>query len=135
MKRTALLAATAAFLLLTAPCGANAQGVPPGGGPDAGARPQQAPPDPQAEANRKAEQELEFKNRKAEMEMRITHQMEQLEKSKSCVAAAATMDDLHKCMPMGRGGMMGMGMRGGMMGGPGGGMGDGQQPPPGGAIK
>ena len=131
MKRPVLLAATAALMLLTAPCSTNAQGGPPGGPGQGGASPQQT--DPQVEANRKAEQDLALKNRKAEMELRIAHQMDELEKSKSCIAAAATMEDLRKCTPMRtRGGMTGMGMmgaRGGqMMGGPGGGM----QPPPGG---
>ena len=145
MKRYALLTVTAVALIMVAPAISFSQGNfggPPGGGnggPGAGGPPQ-GQQNPQAEADRKAEQELELKNRKSEMLLKISHHMAELEKAKTCVEGATTHEALRSCMPRGGGpggGMQG-GPGGGMQGGPGGGMmggpGGGMQGGPGGGM-
>lgn len=72
----------------------------------------QAEQDPQAIANRKAEEELELKNRKSEMLLRIKNKMDEMQKSQACIEAAATREALHSCRPS-KGG--GEGMPGGGM--------------------
>ena len=131
MNRSARLLAVTIFAAMLTASSAYAE-MPPqqqGQGPGAGQQ------DPQAEASRKAEEELVLKDRKAEMLLRLNDHLARIQKAQACVEAATTLEALHGCAPGGgpggegmRGGQGGMqqggGPRGGMQGGPGGQRGD-----------
>ena len=164
MTKLKLLAATAIVSLFMMSHAAMANEAPqgaPDGGPEGGMmKPPMQQQDPDMANARKEEQELFFKNRKEEMTLHLDNMIEMMQKKKSCVQSANSMQDLSKCgpgngmMPMGgmnggqgsgmqrpsgqgNGPMGGQGMGGkpGMSGGQGGGQGGMMMHPPGGQMQ
>lgn len=118
-----------AFLFVTAASFAQMPPAPQGNGQPQGhqmggggmMRPPVNEQDPQAIANRQAEEELMLRNRKAEMLLRINNHLAEVQKDKACIESAASLDALRNCKPnrgpqqQGGGMMGGHGMQGGMM--------------------